>query len=115
MKNITLRRRIAAHYVYHRRSLLRNAIVSWSSDGRVAGVEVPGNVDACAGVEFYNGILVPDFVNAHCHLELSYLKGAIPQGGGFTAFARGMGEGRRSGNWPLQRPTGGCGVRGLAG
>ena len=78
--------------MYHRRSLLRNAIVSWSSDGRVAGVEVPGNVDACAGVEFYNGILVPDFVNAHCHLELSYLKGAIPQGGGFTAFARGMGE-----------------------
>lgn len=49
-------------------------------------------MDACAGVEFYNGILVPDFVNAHCHLELSYLKGAIPQGGGFTAFARGMGE-----------------------
>lgn len=78
--------------MYHRRSLLRNAIVSWSSDGRVAGVEVPGNVDACAGVEFYNGILVPDFVNAHCHLELSYLKGAIPQGGGFTAFAHGMGE-----------------------
>lgn len=49
-------------------------------------------MDACAGVEFYNGILVPDFVNAHCHLELSYLKGAIPQGGGFTAFARGIGE-----------------------
>lgn len=45
-------------------------------------MEVPGNVDACAGVEFYNGILVPDFVNAHCHLELSYLKGAIPQGEG---------------------------------
>ena len=41
------RRRIAAHYVYHRRSLLRNAMISWSSDGRVAGVEVPGNVDAC--------------------------------------------------------------------
>ena len=91
MQNITLRRRIAAHYVYHRRSLLRTAIVSWSSAGRVAGVEVPGNVDACAGVEFYNGSLVPDFVNAHCHLELSYLKGDIQQGVGFNEFARGMG------------------------
>ncbi len=78
--------------MYHRRSLLRNAIVSWTSDGTVAGVEVPGNVDACAGVEFLNGILLPDLVDAHCHLELSYLKDAIPQGGGFTAFARGMGE-----------------------
>ena len=58
----------------------------------MAGVEVPGNVDACAGVEFLNGILLPDLVDAHCHLELSYLKGVIPQGGGFTAFARGMGE-----------------------
>ena len=68
MKNTTLRRRLAAHYVYHRRSLLRNAIVSWSSDGRVAGVEVPGRLDACAEVEFYNGILIPDLVDAHCHL-----------------------------------------------
>src|SRR5699024_4861105 len=92
MKHTMNPRRIAAHYVYHRRSLLRNAIVSWTSDGTVAGVEVPGNVDACAGVEFLNGILLPDLVDAHCHLELSYLKDAIPQGGGFTAFARGMGE-----------------------
>ena len=30
-------------------------------------------------VEFYNGIVVPGFVNAHCHLELSYLKNKIPQ------------------------------------
>jgi cytosine/adenosine deaminase-related metal-dependent hydrolase len=42
------------------------------------------------GVEFYSGILVPGFLNAHCHLELSHLSGAIPPGGGFTAFARGM-------------------------
>ena len=33
-------------------------------------------------------------VNAHCHLELSCLRGAIPAGGGFAAFARGMGAQR---------------------
>lgn len=30
-------------------------------------------------------------MNCHCHLELSYLKGQIPSGGGFAAFAREMG------------------------
>lgn len=33
-------------------------------------------------------------VNAHCHLELSCLRGAIPSGGGFAAFAQGMGAQR---------------------
>lgn len=31
-------------------------------------------------------------VNAHCHLELSYLRGAIPEGCGFAGFAAGMGR-----------------------
>ena len=48
-------------------------------------------MDSRAGVEFYNGILVPGLVNAHCHLELSYLKGKIASGGGFAAFAAGIG------------------------
>ena len=51
-------------------------------------------MDSQAGVEFYSGILLPDMVNAHCHLELSYMKGRIPPGGGFTAFAKGMGTAR---------------------
>ena len=40
------------------------------------------------------GILVPGWVNAHCHLELSYLHGAIAPGGGFAAFAAAMGRTR---------------------
>lgn len=60
------------------------------------GVESCENIDSQAGVEFFNGILIPDMVNAHCHLELSYLKGKIPPGGGFAAFARGMGSVRSS-------------------
>lgn len=55
-------------------------------------VTVCENIDSQPGVEFYNGILIPDLVDAHCHLELSYMSGAIPEGGGFTAFAQGMGK-----------------------
>ena len=35
--------------------------------------------DAGEGIEVYSGIISPGFVNAHCHLELSHLKGKIPQ------------------------------------
>ncbi len=41
--------------------------------------------------EFYAGALLPGLINCHCHLELSYLQGAIPAGEGFAAFARHMG------------------------
>lgn len=68
--------------------------MSWDSDGTVTDVSVCENVDSQPGVEFYNGILIPDMVNAHCHLELSYLERLIPEGGGFAAFAQGMGTAR---------------------
>ncbi len=35
---------------------------------------------------FKAGILCPGFVNAHCHLELSHLKGAVPEGTGLMVF-----------------------------
>lgn len=43
-------------------------------------------------MEFYSGVIVPSLVNAHCHLELSYLMGALEEGGGFVGFAEGIGR-----------------------
>ena len=37
-------------------------------------------------VVFLDGILCPGFVNAHCHLELSHLKGHIPPHTGMVSF-----------------------------
>jgi cytosine/adenosine deaminase-related metal-dependent hydrolase len=36
--------------------------------------------------EKYNGALCPGFVNAHCHLELSHMKGRISKAKGLTGF-----------------------------
>lgn len=47
-------------------------------------------------VKMYEGILVPGWVNAHTHLELSHLKGLIPRGTGMAGFARAVVELRQN-------------------
>src|SRR5690606_2894262 len=34
----------------------------------------------------HQGIITPGFVNAHCHLELSHMKGVIPRRTGLVPF-----------------------------
>jgi cytosine/adenosine deaminase-related metal-dependent hydrolase len=41
-------------------------------------------------IERYKGILCPGFVNAHCHLELSHMKGLIEKKTGLINFAKGI-------------------------
>ena len=37
-------------------------------------------------IQVFEGILCPGFVNAHCHLELSHMKGCIPEHTGIVDF-----------------------------
>src|SRR5215467_7557520 len=55
-----------------------------NEEGRVEAIEP---IDA-AGDDIYtvNGILAPGFVNCHCHLELSHMKGMIPAKTGMVDF-----------------------------
>lgn len=65
-------------------------MIAFSSDGVIHSIEQYTSIDNVAGVEFYSGILAPAMVNAHCHLELSHLKGRIEPGRGFVEFAKGI-------------------------
>ena len=54
-----------------------------------------GTIDAMVGIEDagddvqnFEGILTPGFVNAHCHLELSHMKGMIPAHTGLQEFVK---------------------------
>lgn len=55
-------------------------------EGEVLSDIVEANMIEPGKVEAYNGILVPGFVNAHCHLELSHMKGKINTGTGLLHF-----------------------------
>ena len=82
-------RRIASHLALLPSGILSKPLITLR-DGEVVAIEQWDRLDAMAGVEFYAGILVPGMVNAHCHLELSYLEGQIERRGGFAAFAAGV-------------------------
>lgn len=80
-------RKISATYVAFPEGLVKNSIVEVDSEGVIVAVERDvKNLDARAGVEYYNGLLIAGMVNCHCHLEYSYVKGMIARGGGMPKF-----------------------------
>ena len=64
-------RRIAAKYIYTLIGAepIENGFVEVDEDGLV--VRTGRSEDPAAEEEWYDGAIVPGFVNAHCHVELS--------------------------------------------
>ncbi len=70
---------------------LRRGIVVTDDDGVILDVEdTGGKLPERHSVSFYNGIIVPGFVNCHCHLELSWLKDMVAPGTGLAGFISGL-------------------------
>ena len=68
---------------------LKRGIVTADDDGTITSVEDSGgDFKERESVEFHNGIIIPGFVNCHCHLELSYMKDLIPPKKGLAEFLK---------------------------
>ena len=82
-------RKIAAHYLFPIADKpIKNGIVTLNDEGVVVSIgKLEGEEES---VEFYNGILCPGFINAHCHLELSSMLGYMPQNTGLFGFIQHM-------------------------
>jgi cytosine/adenosine deaminase-related metal-dependent hydrolase len=82
-------RLISGHYVFTGREFIKNGVVETDNAGRIVSLSSLGDaVEEREHTEFFNGIIVPGFVNAHCHIELSHMKGIIPQHSGMTDFCK---------------------------
>lgn len=88
IKAKTMKRRISAKYVIPAAGdPIRNGIVTFGENGVVESIgESNGDPRTMKDVEYYDGVLVPGFVNTHSHLELSYMKGVIPMHTGLPGF-----------------------------
>jgi cytosine/adenosine deaminase-related metal-dependent hydrolase len=68
-------RKLSANYIFlPTGKLLHNGIIVLDDDNKITDlIDTEGQLRDAEKIEFYNGILVPGFVNTHCHLELSHL------------------------------------------
>ena len=66
---------------------IRNGAIVVSDDGKIISVsqDIPSD-HANIAVEQLSGVICPGFVNTHCHVELSHLKGKITNGEGLISF-----------------------------
>ena len=78
--------RIAAKYVYPLTGPdpLVNGFVEFEDDGTIVRTGICE--DPSREAIFLDGAVVPGFVNAHCHVELSYMKGLFRKGTGMAGF-----------------------------
>ena len=81
-------KKISAQYIFTNAGKpLKRGIIKTDDNGVILEVEDTGGLnEERRSVEFYNGVIVPGFVNCHCHLELSHLRGLAKKGSGLSEF-----------------------------
>lgn len=76
-------RRIKAGKIFDGKDFRNDQVLVIKEDGTIEGIVPSAN---SKDEEEYEGILAPGLINCHCHLELSHMKGLIPQGTGLVDF-----------------------------
>lgn len=81
-------RKLSAHLVFcGDGQVLKNGVLHVAPDGTILDViDTGGKLKESANLEFYNGAIVPGFVNCHCHLELSHMQNLIKPHTGLHGF-----------------------------
>jgi cytosine/adenosine deaminase-related metal-dependent hydrolase len=80
MKN----RKLTADWLFDGNTLQQHKVLVLNEENRVLDIIDAASIED--GVEYFEGILTPGFINCHCHLELSHLKNSIAPEKGLVDF-----------------------------
>lgn len=83
-------KKISADWVYPITSApIENGVVILDDAGKILAIDHRQNHDS-ASLDIRKGTLTPGFVNTHCHLELSHMKGLVATGTTLIPFITGV-------------------------
>ena len=78
---------ISADYLYTLDSKpIKNGVLQINNFGEIINIFENKTEITGQNIEFFNGLLCPGFINAHCHLELSHLHNISNSVNGFSEF-----------------------------
>jgi cytosine/adenosine deaminase-related metal-dependent hydrolase len=77
-------RKLKADKIFDGYQFVENCVLVITNEGKVQ--EVVAVENAGGDIEVFKGILSPGLINCHCHLELSHMKGRIPEKTGLVDF-----------------------------
>ena len=79
-------KKISADYIYPVTSEpIKDGVIILDDAGKILAMERSQDHED-ASLEKYNGIIIPGFINTHCHLELSHMRGKVGTGTGLIPF-----------------------------
>lgn len=73
-------RKITADWVYPiHQAPIQNGVVTIDEKGTIVALSTAAE-HSKEELEYYEGVIIPGFINTHCHLELSHMKGKVDTG-----------------------------------
>jgi len=80
-----LYRKLTADQIFNGYELLpQGSVLILEKNGTI--VDIVNEAEAGDGIELHEGMLSPGFINCHCHLELSHMRGKVPKHTGLIDF-----------------------------